>query len=221
VTVGGTAAYDGLVDVPDLVTQAVALARELQFEFSCRPEQGRLLQLLARGRRAALIGETGTGCGVGVAWLLSGVATQTKIVSVERDAQRAERASRLFAGHPNVTILHGDWSAILPHGPFELLVLDGGGSGKTDGDTAVDPNVALKPFGTVVIDDFTPPPDGHRSTTRNLITHDFIGSSIRLYSPLKSSCVQRCPPSSARAKADHIGRFNFDGPRLARLPAAR
>jgi hypothetical protein len=70
--------------------------------------------------------------------------------------QRAERASQLFAGYPNVTIFNGDWSAILPYGPFDLLVLDGGGTGNTDGDTAVDPNVALKPFGTVVIDHFTP-----------------------------------------------------------------
>jgi predicted O-methyltransferase YrrM len=118
--------------------------------------QGRLLQLLARGRRAAVIGETGPGCGVGVAWLLSGADAKTRIVSVERDPQRAEKAAQLFARYPNVTIVNGDWSAILTHGPFDLLVLDGGGTGKTDGDTAVDPNVALKSFGTIVIDDFTP-----------------------------------------------------------------
>ena len=155
-TVGGTAAYDGLDDLPELVAAAVALAQEVQFESSCRPQQGRLLQLLAAGRRAAVIGETGTGCGVGVAWMLSGADARTRIVSVERDPQRAERASQLFSSHPNVTILRGDWSALVNHGPFDLLVLDGGGTGKTDGDTAVDPNVALKSFGTVVIDDFTP-----------------------------------------------------------------
>ena len=66
----GTAAYDGLTDLPPLVGRAVGLARRLGFANSCRPEHGRLLHALAAG--AAAIGETGTGCGVGLAWLASG-----------------------------------------------------------------------------------------------------------------------------------------------------
>jgi hypothetical protein len=56
----------------------------------------------------------------------------------------------------HVTVLAEDWASLLAHGPFDLLVLDGGGSGKAPGDAAVDPRLALKPFGTLVIDDFTP-----------------------------------------------------------------
>jgi len=41
----------------------VALARRTGFAFSCRPEQGELLRLLARGVGSGAIGETGTGCG--------------------------------------------------------------------------------------------------------------------------------------------------------------
>lgn len=156
VSVAGTAAYRGRSDLPELVVHAVALAERLNFEFSCRPEQGRLPQLLAAGRGAGSIGETGSGCGVGIAWLLSGAGDATPIVSVERDAERANHTAQLFADHPNVTVLVGDWPVILARGPFDLLVLDGGGTGKTPHDVAVDPKVALKPFGTVVIDDFTP-----------------------------------------------------------------
>ena len=43
------------------------LARRESFAHSCRPEHGRLLYALAAG--AGTIGETGTGCGVGLAWL--------------------------------------------------------------------------------------------------------------------------------------------------------
>src|SRR5438105_11414856 len=96
-TIGGTAAYAHEVDLPDIVMRAVELARELDFDLSCRPEQGWLLQTLARGRRSGTIAETGTGCGVGLAWLLSGAGADTSIVSVERDAVRAEAAARLFA----------------------------------------------------------------------------------------------------------------------------
>jgi hypothetical protein len=42
----GTAAYDGLTDLPPLVERAVGLARRLGFANSCRPEHGRLLHAL-------------------------------------------------------------------------------------------------------------------------------------------------------------------------------
>ena len=77
----GTAAYDGRTDLPPLVERAVGLARRLSFAHSCRPEHGRLLQALAGG--AAMIGETGTGCGVGLAWLACGAPPGVRLVSVE------------------------------------------------------------------------------------------------------------------------------------------
>ena len=62
----------------------------------------------------------------------------------------------LFADEAPLTVLCDDWAALLASGPFDLLVLDGGGSGKGPDDTPVDPKLALKPFGALVIDDFTP-----------------------------------------------------------------
>ncbi|MFE3203241.1 hypothetical protein [Embleya sp. NPDC059237] len=55
-------------------------ARRHGFAFSCRPEQGRLLQVLAAGATHR-IGETGTGYGVGPAWLASGALPGTRLVS--------------------------------------------------------------------------------------------------------------------------------------------
>jgi predicted O-methyltransferase YrrM len=116
-----------------------------------------LLQVLARGRAGGVIGETGTGCGAGLAWMASAVGPETRLVSVEVDAARAAACQALFADLPNVTILHGDWRVIERHGPFDLLVLDGGGGGKRDGDVPADPARLLKPSGTLVLDDFHPP----------------------------------------------------------------
>jgi predicted O-methyltransferase YrrM len=116
-----------------LVERAVTLARHEGFANSCRPEHGRLLFALAAG--AEVIGETGTGCGVGLAWLASGASPGARLVSVELDATRAERAAQLFSGVPQVTVIQGDWPEIYPHGPFDLL---------------------LRPGGTLVIDDLTP-----------------------------------------------------------------
>jgi predicted O-methyltransferase YrrM len=152
----GTAAYDGLADLPPLVERAVAIARREGFANSCRPEQGRLLFALAAG--AQLIGETGTGCGVGLAWLASGARPGTRLVSVELDAERARLAAELFSALPQVTVIHGDWPEIHREAPFDLLVLDGGAHGKSGGMPA-DPQALLRPGGTIVIDDLTPATD--------------------------------------------------------------
>ena len=149
----GTAAYDGLTDLPPLVERAVDLARRLGFANSCRPEHGRLLRALAAG--AGTIGETGTGCGVGLAWLASGARPGTRLVSVEIDAERAGLVASLFADLPHLAVLAGDWREIYRTGPFDLLVLDGGAHGKSGG-IPDDPQELLKPGGTLVIDDLTP-----------------------------------------------------------------
>jgi predicted O-methyltransferase YrrM len=149
----GTDAYRDTDALPMLVQRAVEAARRHGFAFSCRPEQGRLLQLLAAGAPHS-IAETGTGCGVGLAWLASGASAGTRLISVDRDPRRARIAADVFYDCDNVEVLHGDWQRIEEHGPYDLLVLDGGGQAKGDG--TADPGRLLAAGGTVVIDDFTP-----------------------------------------------------------------
>ncbi|GHI07983.1 transferase [Streptomyces cellostaticus] len=151
----GTDAYTGMDALPPLVQQALTAARTHRFPYSCRPEQGRLLHALAGGAEAR-IGETGTGLGVGLAWLASGAGPGVRLYSVERDPERARLAAEVFAGRPEVTVLNGDWRRIEEYGPFDLLVLDGGGQGKVPGDAPADVERVLAPGGTVVVDDFTP-----------------------------------------------------------------
>jgi predicted O-methyltransferase YrrM len=154
VTADGTRAYDGLDGLPPAVAAAVDLARRLGFGLSCLPAQGALLRVLAGGS-SGVIGETGTGCGVGLAWLASGAGPTARLVSVERDGVLAAAARRLFADDPRVAVHTGDWTALAEHGPFDLLVLDGGGQGKAD-EPPLAPERWLRPGGLLVIDDFTP-----------------------------------------------------------------
>jgi predicted O-methyltransferase YrrM len=157
-TIGGTGEYADRVGLPPLVGAAVEAAVRLGFGYSCRPEQGELMRVLAGGvPDGGRIGETGTGCGVGLAWLASGARPGVRMVSVEVDADRADAARALFAATDGgVEVVTGDASDLSGYGPFDLLVLDGGpGSGKT-GDTPIEPATWLRPDGVLVIDDFTP-----------------------------------------------------------------
>jgi predicted O-methyltransferase YrrM len=199
-SIGGTAAYRNLTDLPPLVASAAAAA-DAGFEWSCQPAQGRLLGTLAAGVSGGAIGETGTGCGVGLAWLAGAAGPDTRLVSIERDPARAAAARRLFAADPRVRVLSGDWSELAAHGPFDLLVLDGGGQGK-DAEPPLNPADWLAPLGTVVIDDFTPlhgwPPvhDGAPDTARRYwLTHPaLLATELRLTAGL-ATVVGRLTPA--------------------------
>jgi predicted O-methyltransferase YrrM len=151
----GTAAYDDATELPPLVASAVALARRTGFETSCLPAQGALLAALAAGVGPGVIGETGTGCGVGLAWLASRAHPAARLASIEQDPERAAAAAAVFRDVPAVVVRTGDWSQLHDRAPFDLLVLDGGGQGKGT-EAAIDPRSWLRPGGLVVIDDFTP-----------------------------------------------------------------
>jgi predicted O-methyltransferase YrrM len=156
--VGGNTAYAGITDLPPLVRAAIELAASQGFDHSCDPAQGRLLSVLARGNTGGRIGETGTGCGVGLAWMLDATDESTSIVSVELDPHRAAASAAQFSGRRGVRVLEGNWSELREHGPFDLLVLDGGGKGKEpEDDPPLDPTDGwLTVGGTIVLDDFIP-----------------------------------------------------------------
>ena len=158
VTLGGTALNNACPPgiLPKLVEEAVDEALRIGFEFCVHPSTGRLLSVLASGvPTGGLIGETGTGTGAGLAWMVS-ANPRARFVSVEKDDARVAAARRVFAQHPNVEIIHGDAGELFDRGPFDLLVHDGGwGSGKAD-PRRIDPTIVLKPNAVMTIDDYEP-----------------------------------------------------------------
>lgn len=67
-------------------------------------------------------------------WLASGVRPGASL------------AVQVFLGHPPVSVIYGDWRDIYRHGPYDPLVLDGGGQGKS-GEEPADPHRLLHPGG--------------------------------------------------------------------------
>ncbi len=140
------------LELPDLVSRAFDVSRRSGYVSFCRNETGRLLATLAASRTGTLA-EFGTGCGVGTAWLRSGIRGDTRILSAELDPSLAGKAAEIFEGDSQVEVDAADWSTLRDRGPFSLLFLDAKEPKNSGPDTVVD---LVEPGGIVVLDDFTP-----------------------------------------------------------------
>lgn len=145
--------YQATTHVPDLVRRAKEAAARHSFTRSCTDEVGQLLGLLASQYESGTIAEIGTGCGVGTAWLASALRPGVSLLTVENDADCAAGARTVFAGSPNVRIVHSDWQDILNEGPFVMLFPDVSEAKNDYADALIG---ALRPGGLVVLDDLTP-----------------------------------------------------------------
>ena len=153
--------------VPPLVERALELSERAGFTRSCSLETGRLLQVLAGQRGRTRVGEIGTGCGVGSAWILSALDPEVPFVTVELDERRAAQAAELLAGDENATVLCGDWQEVLPaEAPFDLLFADGGRSKYREDVVGL-----LAPGGTLVLDDLTPRYEEHDPVRELWLAH--------------------------------------------------
>lgn len=148
--------------VPPLVQAAQAVASP-DFAGGCSPETGRLLRTLAATRPGGRVLELGTGTGVGAAWLLSGLDRAGHLLTVEADPARAEAAWAVLQADPRACVQRGNWGDVLRGGPFDLIFADCAPAKTPD---ALDRLVrALRPGGTLIMDNFSPPafmsPDRH------------------------------------------------------------
>ena len=138
-------------DVPPLVTRALELSRQEGFITATRHETGRLLATLAASRTGTLA-ELGTGCGVGSAWISSGIGDNARVVSAELDPELAKKVQAIYADASDIEVLAGDWTTLEQYAPFSLLFVD-----VRDVKHSVEAVCDLmEPGGIVVLDDFTP-----------------------------------------------------------------
>lgn len=160
------------VEAPEPVTVAKRRALDVGFELrpegnragggetgpsACLDEVGALLRALTAARPGGLIGEVGTGAGVGAAWIASGLAAGARLVTVEIEPALAQAAAEVLADHGNVEVVSGDWLQVMPaRAPFDLVFFDGGGREALARENWPLLAALLKPGGIMILDDLTP-----------------------------------------------------------------
>ncbi len=146
-------------------------AERIGFSFSSEPLTGALLRTLAASKPGGSLLEIGTGVGVGTGWLLDGMDSAARLISIELDAQVGGIAREHLAADPRVTFVSGDAVAFLTQtrAAFDLIFADTF-PGKF---THLDETLALlKVGGLYVIDDLLPQPtwgDDHAPKVARLI----------------------------------------------------
>lgn len=148
-------------DLPEAVGAASKVARKAGFAMSCDADTGRFLAVLAAGVPAGgRVLELGTGAGVGTAWLFHGLAGRhdVALLSVEMDPAVAELADTTV--WPSwAQLLVDDAVAVLyrlaqrPGGQVDLIFADAQGGKWDELEATIS---ALRPGGTLVVDDMTP-----------------------------------------------------------------
>lgn len=149
-------------ELPEIVERAFAVSRRAGYVSFCRNETGRLLATLA-ATRGGTMAEFGTGCGVGTAWLRSGVLHEkSRIVTAELNPALASAAAEIFVDDPLVEVVSADWATLADQGPFSLLYLDADAPAQLGVDKIAD---LVECGGLVVVDDLMPseswPPTVH------------------------------------------------------------
>jgi predicted O-methyltransferase YrrM len=171
------------VNVPRAVAGAKRRAKDLRFTTSCQDEVGRLLSVLAAAvRSSGRILEIGTGAGVGLAWIVTGLRGRrdVEVISIEGDRRMAASASEC-EWPESVSLLTGDACEQLPElGTFDLVFADA--APVKYGDLGAMLGL-LRPGGVLVVDDLCATPT---STDQDLAQRSALRAALLCHPDLQA-----------------------------------
>ncbi len=152
------------VQPPVALEQILKRTSDLGFELASEDRTGGLLRTLAASKPGGRFLELGTGTGVATAWVLDGMDSASKLLSIDVNPD-FQAAAREALGHDGrLTLISEDAAAFLKRQPaasFDFVFADAM-RGKYEGlDEALR---VVRPGGFYVIDDMLPQsnwPEGH------------------------------------------------------------
>ena len=148
--------------LPEIEMRAAALG----FDMNSGWQVGQLLASLAASKPGGQVLELGTGCGLGAAWLLSGMDAEARLTTVDTDEAPQGIARDVLGGDDRVSCILEDGGAVLERAApssFDLIFADAWPGKFSHLDEAL---AALRPGGIYLVDDLLPQPnwpEGHQA----------------------------------------------------------
>jgi len=144
--------------IPPLLEAIERDTEQIGFKMGSERRTGSLLRTLAATKPAGRILELGTGTGIGTAWLLAGMDAQSKLDSVDNDAQVLEITKRHLGHDSRVTFHHVDGGQFLTEAntQYDLIFADAWVGKYNHLEEAL---ALLRVGGIYVIDDLLPQPN--------------------------------------------------------------
>ncbi|AXT61437.1 SAM-dependent methyltransferase [Aquimarina sp. AD10] len=161
-----------ITDFPKVYSALEKLAKEIHFSMPSDPYIGTLLKTLITSKPNANILELGTGIGLSLSWMITGMDDSSKLTTLDNDPKLIKSIQEYFKNEERVTIINTDgatWIKNYTGQKFDLIFADTW-PGKF---YELEETLALvKPNGFYVIDDMITQsnwPVGHQQKVDQLI----------------------------------------------------
>lgn len=163
------------IKIPESVQQILLKTEEIGFQMVSEPLVGSLLRTLAMSKPSGRFLELGTGTGVSTAWILNGMDSQSRLLTIENDAALVAIAQEHLGKDSRVEFHIDDGDTFMKKlssskEQFDMIFADTWAGKYTHFEEVIQ---ALKPSGLYVIDDMLPQsnwPEGHELKVSALIT---------------------------------------------------
>jgi predicted O-methyltransferase YrrM len=157
---------------PAVLKQILQESEALSFQMASDLLTGSLLRTLAASKPAGKLLEIGTGTGIATSWLLDGMDQESRLISIDQDAEAVSVAKKYLEHDNRVTFYiedAGPWLERFSDHSYDLIFADAWPGKYSHLEAALR---LLKAGGLYVIDDMLPQPnwpEGHGAQVDQLL----------------------------------------------------
>jgi predicted O-methyltransferase YrrM len=146
------------IKIPEIVQEILLKTEDIGFQMVSKPLVGSLLRTLAMSKPSGRFLELGTGTGVSTAWILSGMDSQSTLLTIENDVALVAIAQEHLGKDSRVEFHVEDGGAFIEKlssskVQFDMIFADTWAGKYTHFEEAMQ---FLKPSGLYIIDDMLP-----------------------------------------------------------------
>lgn len=163
-----------ILDIPKLHLEIEAKSKEIGFTMPSDLFIGTLLKTLITSKPKSHLLELGTGIGLSLSWMIDGMDSDSKIVTIDNDPKLTEIAKSYFETDERVEIICADGSEWIKNyngEKFDLVFADAWPGKYSEIDEILE---LIKVGGFYIIDDMLAQPnwpEGHQENVNKLIEY--------------------------------------------------